>query len=272
MSTSLSRKQKVINNETIRIALEGAIKKIGKKGMPLPLESFVLTQEAKRQSFVPKKGIDFFTEEEIQEFAKMVLAMIVVPKDGTDGKDGANGKDGKDAPSMPEIKVELEKLVNKIEIPVAESPPIPVKGIDFFTESDVKDFVTTVVKTLEPEIEALKEQIGELKNTKQTTTVKKAGGGGNSQKFRTVTATDTMATRDEIIFADATNGSITLTLPNVSTAVRREYHIKKIDSSANTVTIQPQGSETIDGNDCYIITSGNTSIRLYSTGNNYFLI
>ncbi|MFE3578699.1 SGNH/GDSL hydrolase family protein [Streptomyces vinaceus] len=60
------------------------------------------------------------------------------------------------------------------------------------------------------------------------------------------TANYTATSFDEVIAADATSGAMTITLP---TAVgrTRPVTVKKVDSSANSVTIDGAGSETIDG-------------------------
>ena len=65
-----------------------------------------------------------------------------------------------------------------------------------------------------------------------------------------------------IIFADASGGDITLTLPAVADSTRRFYIIKKIDSSNNTVTI--------DGNSTELIDSAETDV-LYFVGESRFL-
>ena len=54
------------------------------------------------------------------------------------------------------------------------------------------------------------------------------------------TATDT------IITCDASGGAFSITLPTAVGVTGKEYYIKKTDSSANAVTIDGDGSETID--------------------------
>ncbi len=54
----------------------------------------------------------------------------------------------------------------------------------------------------------------------------------------TVTTDYTLDEDDNIVLVDATSGNITITLPDATAMVRRGiYYIKKIDSTANTVTI-----------------------------------
>jgi hypothetical protein len=51
---------------------------------------------------------------------------------------------------------------------------------------------------------------------------------------------------DDVILVDATSASVTITLPTTASALGRTYFIKKIDSSANSMVIQPNGAEVID--------------------------
>jgi hypothetical protein len=66
----------------------------------------------------------------------------------------------------------------------------------------------------------------------------------------------TISVTDDIIFADASGGSFTLTMPaanaagaNFSPGIR----IKRIDSSVNTVTVARAGADTIDGATTYVL-------------------
>ncbi len=61
----------------------------------------------------------------------------------------------------------------------------------------------------------------------------------------TKTATYTATAEDHVILCDTSGGAFTVTLPAGIDGT--EYHIKKIDSSANAVTIDGFGPETIDG-------------------------
>jgi hypothetical protein len=69
---------------------------------------------------------------------------------------------------------------------------------------------------------------------------------------------------------DASGGAIVLNFP---TAVGNAawYIVKKIDSSLNTVTLTPNGVETIDGAVNKIIKFQNTSVDVYSDNSNLYL-
>jgi len=76
------------------------------------------------------------------------------------------------------------------------------------------------------------------------------------------TATDT----DFTIAVSATGGAVTIALPSASTCNGRLYAIKKVDSSTNAVTIDPAGSETIDGATTKTLSSQNAVNIIQSDG------
>jgi hypothetical protein len=57
----------------------------------------------------------------------------------------------------------------------------------------------------------------------------------------------TATAADNIIVCNAATAAFTITLPTAVGALGRTYTIKKTDSSANAVTVDPNGSQTIDG-------------------------
>lgn len=67
-----------------------------------------------------------------------------------------------------------------------------------------------------------------------------------SQKMVGITATGTIGEYAKEA-VDATGGAIIRTLPPASEGQYKEFLIKKVDSSVNTVTIAAAGSDTIDG-------------------------
>lgn len=61
---------------------------------------------------------------------------------------------------------------------------------------------------------------------------------------------------DSVVLADCTTGNVTLTLPAANIAgagFTPQYIIKRIDSSANTVTISRAGADTLDGGTTYVL-------------------
>src|SRR6185369_17208968 len=65
---------------------------------------------------------------------------------------------------------------------------------------------------------------------------------------------------------DASGAPRTITLPTALSARWRKYTIKKIDASANTVTIDAAGAETIDGALTVVLTTQYQSVTIQSNG------
>ena len=74
-----------------------------------------------------------------------------------------------------------------------------------------------------------------------------AGGGGTTTTpFTIVTTNTTLTTGETAVLVNATSGNVTITLPTAASS-NYEYTIKRIDSSANTVTVATTSAQTIDG-------------------------
>lgn len=81
----------------------------------------------------------------------------------------------------------------------------------------------------------------------------------------------TVLTTDSIIACNTTSGSITVNLPAAASVEGRTYWIKKINGS-NTVTIEPNGAETIDGQANYLLLGLYDYIACVSTGAAWLII
>jgi len=88
----------------------------------------------------------------------------------------------------------------------------------------------------------------------------------------TKTTTYTILTTDGIILADASGGAFTLTLPVVSGNEKKIYFIKKIDTSSNTVTIDADGTETIDKVLNYFLRTQNDFVMLCCDGTSWYIL
>jgi len=82
----------------------------------------------------------------------------------------------------------------------------------------------------------------------------------------------TVLASDCTILADATAGAITVNLPAAANNTGRVITVKKIDSSANEVTIDPNGAETLDGATTQSIGVQYTAYTMQCDGSNWFLI
>ena len=98
-------------------------------------------------------------------------------------------------------------------------------------------------------------------------------GTGFLAAVRTVTAASvTAAISDNLIRCDCTSNNITVNLPAASTCTGLELIIKKIDVSANTVTIDANASETIDGTLTKSIVSQYSRFRIMSNGTSWDVV
>ena len=84
------------------------------------------------------------------------------------------------------------------------------------------------------------------------------------------TANYTATEDDEVIDCDATSGAVTITLPAVATTrVGKKYVIKKTDAGGNSVTVDPNASETIDGVTTKATTTQFAGFEVVNTGSEW---
>lgn len=74
----------------------------------------------------------------------------------------------------------------------------------------------------------------------------------------------TVQPTDYRLYVDATAGPVTVQLQASTVLVERIYQIKKVDATANVVTILPAGGETIDGNPSVTLTIDRQSVSIAS--------
>lgn len=87
------------------------------------------------------------------------------------------------------------------------------------------------------------------------------------------TSVDTLA--DEFmrtILVDASGANRTITLPTAASAKWRKYIIKKIDATANTVTIDADAAETIDGALTQVLAAQYDFIEIQSDGTQWWIV
>jgi len=88
---------------------------------------------------------------------------------------------------------------------------------------------------------------------------------------RTLTGDTTLAATDHVVLVDASGGDVTLTLPLAASRLS-EFCIKKIDSSGNTVTIDGNGGETIDGSTTFVLTEQYDALRIFSDATEWWVL
>jgi hypothetical protein len=94
-------------------------------------------------------------------------------------------------------------------------------------------------------------------------------GRHNIRKRTTITADTTLDDTYDVVVVDASGGDVTVTLPDAMLHDGLEYAIKRIDDSANSVTIHPtvnylvddSGDYLIDDNGDYLIDDGSTNLE-----------
>lgn len=102
--------------------------------------------------------------------------------------------------------------------------------------------------------------------------------GGYRSKIRTITVTATLVATDSTVLCNASSGNITVNLPSAAssydstTGTGQVFNIKKTDASVNTVTIDPNSTETIDGALTVATSSQWQSYSIQSNGTSWFII
>jgi hypothetical protein len=80
------------------------------------------------------------------------------------------------------------------------------------------------------------------------------------------TSAATLDYKNDIALVDATAAAVTITLPKAQEYKGRPFYIKKVDASANAVTVEGDGSETIDGAANVSLASQWDGVRVVSDG------
>ncbi|HET6746615.1 MAG TPA: hypothetical protein VFH06_00735 [Candidatus Saccharimonadales bacterium] len=88
----------------------------------------------------------------------------------------------------------------------------------------------------------------------------------------TKTSNYTIVGTDVVIFADASSGNVTVTLPAAASFSGYSFFVKRIDSSANSCSVARSGSDTIDGATSFVLDTQYFSIRTVSNGSNWYII
>ena len=93
-------------------------------------------------------------------------------------------------------------------------------------------------------------------------------------KWPTVTKTANYSalTSDSVILCNASSGAFTVTLPTAASVLGKLYTIKKIDTSANVVTVTTTSSQTIDGAITNIVATPYESVTVVSDNSNWSIV
>lgn len=82
----------------------------------------------------------------------------------------------------------------------------------------------------------------------------------------------TITASDHTVICNATSGAFTVTLPAAASHTGRMFHIKKIDSTGNTVTIDGNSSETIDNATTALVTTQYEAVTVQSDGSEWWIL
>lgn len=91
-------------------------------------------------------------------------------------------------------------------------------------------------------------------------------------KYTALTAATTLDATHYLADIDASGAARTITLPTAVGIIGRVYVIRKLDSSANAVTVDGNGSETINGTLTYVLATQYNTVRIMSNGANWMVI
>ncbi len=99
-----------------------------------------------------------------------------------------------------------------------------------------------------------------------------AGSGVQTLSVVTKTGAYTATTSDAVILCDATSAAFSITLLTAVGNAGLVLHIKKTDSSANAVTIDGDGTETIDDSTTKVLASQYDAVRIVSDGTEWWIL
>lgn len=95
---------------------------------------------------------------------------------------------------------------------------------------------------------------------------------GNIYNLQSKPSAYTLTGTDQIITGDATGGAFNVTLPTAQGRNGQVYTVKKVDASANAVTVNTTASQTIDGRATYALGMEHKFVTVVSDGANWKII
>lgn len=99
------------------------------------------------------------------------------------------------------------------------------------------------------------------------------GVGGATWGLTSISTTTTLTANHYTVLCDATAGAMDVDLPAAASHAGRIYIIKKIDASANAVSVDPNGAELIDGSGTsYDLSTQWQSVTIQSNGTSWFIL
>jgi Pectate lyase superfamily protein len=97
--------------------------------------------------------------------------------------------------------------------------------------------------------------------------------GNRKLNVRSLTAASpSLVGYEQVVQCDASSNNQTISLPTAVDNTGRQFVFKKVDASSNTVTIDPNGTETIDGATTLVLRSRYDSVWITSTGSSWIVL
>lgn len=87
-----------------------------------------------------------------------------------------------------------------------------------------------------------------------------------------ITTSQTLKAANQVVLANVAGGNRKLTLPPASSARYVIITTKKTDASANTVELDADGAETIDGVSTFTLTAQNEAVTIWCSGTAWYVI
>jgi len=120
------------------------------------------------------------------------------------------------------------------------APTLPTQGVNPTFGARVSDAFASLDDTLDTLVRLLNARMKGLE-------AEVAAVGRIGATTRAVTATTTLTAADALLLVDTTSGAVTVNLPAVTSSAGKRFTVKKTNAGANNVTLDGDGSETIDG-------------------------
>jgi len=87
-----------------------------------------------------------------------------------------------------------------------------------------------------------------------------------------ITSDYTVAAGDFLLPVDASSAAVTITLPLAAQSLGRTLIVKKTDSSGNAVTLDGNGSETIDGSTTAVVSVQYVALMVMCDGTEWWIV
>ena len=132
-------------------------------------------------------------------------------------------------------------------------------GIDFRIESDANTHMFY--------LDGTNNEIG-VNTSTPASTIDIQGSMG--LKLTTITAATTLNQTHNVVLCNT--GSYTVTLPAAADNTGKVYYLKNIDAEGDDITIDGNGTETIEGSTTYVLDPYKHAVRIISDGSNWHVI